>query len=90
VFAPSGLHVPRHRASALNLVVAATILWNTVYLDRAVEELRNQGMDISEEFLEHLSPLGWEHVVLTGDYVWDLRQGTTLDRLRPLRKKPSL
>lgn len=80
----------RHRASALNLVVAAIILWNTVYLARAVEELRNQGMAIPEELLEHLSPLGWEHVVLTGDYVWDLRQGTTLDRLRPLRKKPSL
>lgn len=42
----------RHRASALNLVVAAIILWNTVYLARAVEELRNQGMDITEELLD--------------------------------------
>lgn len=70
------------------MIVSAIITWNTVYLARAIEELRNQGMEIPEELLPHLSPLGWEHVILTGDYVWDLRQGTTMDRLRPLRKKP--
>jgi TnpA family transposase len=30
----------RYRASGLNLVVAAIILWNTVYLQRAIEHLR--------------------------------------------------
>jgi TnpA family transposase len=30
----------RYRASGLNLVVAAIVLWNTVYLERAVESLR--------------------------------------------------
>src|SRR5579883_1322513 len=34
----------------------------------------------------HLSPLGWEHINLTGDYLWDLRQTTTLQRLRTLRR----
>jgi TnpA family transposase len=29
----------RHRASGLNLVVAAITLWNTVYLERATEQL---------------------------------------------------
>ena len=32
----------RYRASGLNLVVAAIILWNTVYLGRAVDELRSR------------------------------------------------
>jgi hypothetical protein len=32
----------RYRASGLNLAVAAIILWNTVYLSRAVAELRSQ------------------------------------------------
>ena len=27
-----------------------------------------------------LSPLGWEHINLTGDYVWDLRQTTSFQR----------
>lgn len=30
----------RYRASGLNLVVAAIVLWNTVYLERAIQALR--------------------------------------------------
>ena len=33
----------RHRASGLNLLVAAIILWNTTYLQRAIDHLRDQG-----------------------------------------------
>ena len=33
----------RHRASGLNLLVAAIILWNTTYLQRGVDHLRIQG-----------------------------------------------
>lgn len=76
----------QNKASALNLMVAAIILWNTVYLNRAVQTLADQGTPIPEECLPHVSPLGWEHINFTGDYVWNLRQRTTLERLRPLRK----
>jgi TnpA family transposase len=31
----------RYRASGLNLVVAAIILWNTVYLERAIHALKS-------------------------------------------------
>jgi len=58
----------RYRASGLNLVVSAIILWNTVYMERAVQALREDGRDIDETLLRHLSPLGWEHINLTGDY----------------------
>lgn len=60
----------RYRASGLNLVVAAIILWNTEYISQAVETLRNRGEIIDEALLNHLSPLGWEHINLTGDYIW--------------------
>jgi TnpA family transposase len=60
-----------YRASGLNLVIAAIVLWNTVYLEKAVDYLKQQGIDIPEEHLQHLSPLGWEHINLTGDYVWN-------------------
>jgi TnpA family transposase len=60
----------RYRASGLNLVVAAIVLWNTVYLGRVVQALREQGQVIDEDLLQHLSPLGWEHINLTGDYSW--------------------
>lgn len=60
----------RHRASGLTLVTAAVTLCNTVYLDRAVRHLRGNGIDVPDELLAHAAPLGWEHVGLTGDYLW--------------------
>ncbi len=57
----------QHRASGLNLLVTAIILWNTRYLERAIATLR-QVEDVPDQLLAHLSPLGWEHVNLTGDY----------------------
>lgn len=78
----------RYRATGLNLVIAAIILWNTVYLGRAIAALRARGQVIDEALLQHLSPLGWEHINLTGDYTW--RPSDTLegDGYRPLRLAP--
>ena len=55
----------RYRASGLNLIVAAIILWNTAYLERAIAALKGHGIAIDDEALAHLSPIGWEHVNLT-------------------------
>jgi hypothetical protein len=79
----------QHRASGLNLLVTAIILWNTRYLERAVAELR-QVEEIPDHLLAHLSPLGWEHVNLTGDYIWDATRNVSenTDGLRPLRAIP--
>jgi TnpA family transposase len=76
----------QHRVSGLNLLVTAIILWNTRYLERAVAALR-QVEDIPDHLLAHLSPLGWEHVNLTGDYVWAAAEQMTEkhDGFRPLR-----
>ena len=63
----------QHRASGLNLIVTAIILWNTRYLERAVATLR-QTENVPRHLLAHLSPLGWEHINLTGDYIWIARQ----------------
>jgi TnpA family transposase len=79
----------QHRASGLNLLVTAIILWNTRYLERAVATLR-QTENVPGHLLAHLSPLGWEHVNLTGDYVWKGPHETSenTDGLRPLRTLP--
>jgi TnpA family transposase len=76
----------QHRASGLNLLVTAIILWNTRYLERAVAALR-QVEDVPQHLLAYLSPLGWEHVNLTGDYVWAAADQMTEnpDGFRPLR-----
>lgn len=75
----------RYRASGLNLVVTAIILWNTVYLERAIQALRDSGQDIDEKLLPHLSPLGWEHINLTGDYIWQQNKQVEQGKFRPLR-----
>ena len=75
----------RYRASGLNLIVAAIILWNTVYLERAVAALREHGIAIDDEALAHLSPIGWEHVNLTGDYTWQATGRLRRGAFRPLR-----
>ena len=79
----------QHRACGLNLLVTAIILWNTRYLERSVTALR-QTEDVPDHLLAHLSPLGWEHVNLTGDYVWRAQQSMSenTDGLRPLRPAP--
>ena len=43
------------------------------------------GKDADDRLVPHLSPLGWEHITLTGDYVW--RQGRKIKqgKFRPLR-----
>ena len=36
----------RYRACGLNLVTAAIVLWNTVYLERAIQALREHGQAV--------------------------------------------
>lgn len=59
------------RASGLNLVVSAIVHWNTVYIERAVAHLRSAPRQIPDHLLKHISPLSWEHINLTGIYIWD-------------------
>jgi TnpA family transposase len=75
----------RYRASGLNLVVAAIVLWNTVDLERTVQALRDSGKTVDDRLLPHLSPLGWEHINLTGDYIWQQSNRVEQGNFRPLR-----
>jgi hypothetical protein len=79
----------RHRASGLNLVVAAITLWNTVYLERATEQMaKSRQFDLGP--LQHVSPLGWEHINLTGDYTWHTNKRVAEGGFRPLRSSGNL
>ncbi len=74
-----------YRASGLTLLTAAISLWNTVYMERAVDALKRKGMKINAQLLSHLSPLGWEHINLTGDYIWKNNRIPTSGKFRRLR-----
>ena len=72
---------------ALNLVVAAIILWNTAYLDRALQLLQEEGIAIPEDMPPHISPLGWEHITITGTYHWRSGVDRAWGRFQPLRRE---
>ena len=59
-----------YRVAGLNLLAAIIIYWNTLKLGEAVFARRKAGLEIPAEFLAHISPLGWEHINLTGEYRW--------------------
>jgi hypothetical protein len=61
------------------------VLWNTVYLERATNNLSDRDQGVDEGLLQHLSPLGWEHINLTGDYTWRSTAKMGTGKLRPLR-----
>ena len=80
-----GFEQQRYRASGLNLVTAAIVLWNTVYLERVVNALRGHDQGIDDTLLQYLSALGWEHINLTGDYLWRSSTKVGAGKFRPLR-----
>uniref|UniRef100_UPI0035255471 Tn3 family transposase n=1 Tax=Proteus mirabilis TaxID=584 RepID=UPI0035255471 len=63
----------------------AVVLWNTVYLERAAHALRGNGHAVDDALLQYLSPLGWEHINLTGDYLWRSSAKIGAGKFRPLR-----
>ena len=59
-----------YRIAGLNLLAAIVIYWNTHHLHDAVDQRRRAGLDVPPELLAHISPLGWAHILLTGEYRW--------------------
>lgn len=72
------------RASALNIIINAISIWNTLYLTKAVE-YQKRSDSFNEELLHHMSPLGWEHINLLGEIHFNLEKMISLDSLRPLK-----
>lgn len=76
------------RAMALNLVIAAITFWNTIYMGKAASHLAQNSPLYDAKLLPHTSPLGWEHVILSGDFDW--HSGTAERKIaRPLNIRPA-
>ena len=71
--------------SALGLVVNIIVLWNTLYMDAALNRLRAEGHDVRDEDVARLSPLGFEHINMLGRYAFTLPDAVARGELRPLR-----
>jgi hypothetical protein len=64
-------------------------LWNTVYLERAINALRERGA-VNDALLGHIAPLGWNHIGLTGDYNWHANKRVAKRGFRLLRRVRSM
>lgn len=72
------------RASALNILINAISIWNTVYLEKAVEyQKKHKGID--ENLLKHISPLNWTHINFLGEYSFQSNMALGINEYRPLK-----
>lgn len=59
-----------YRLAGLNLLAAIIVYWNTAKLGEVIATLEQAGAPPDSALLAHVSPLGWEHINLTGEYRW--------------------
>ncbi|MCM3598131.1 hypothetical protein M4D55_20420 [Metabacillus idriensis] len=57
-------------------------VWNTVYLTEAIK-IKAKGL-LKEELLPYIPPLGWEYIILLGEYRFDLKKAPNSNELHPL------
>ncbi|MCC3160156.1 Tn3 family transposase [Hymenobacter sp. 15J16-1T3B] len=75
---------------ALGLVVNALVLWNTRYLQQALEHHQAVVEPPEPGDVARLSPLLHEHINMLGRYDFTLPEGIAAGELRPLRDPTSL
>jgi hypothetical protein len=68
--ADRGQDAQQFRASGLNLAIAVIVYWNSIYMTDALDHMRGLGRTVSDELLAHTSPLMWEHIGFSGDFLW--------------------
>ena len=80
----------QHRASGLALVTAAIALWNTTYLDRAIQLLRREGHLLPDELLARCTWRRSDGSTSTspGITFWGTDASIGPDGFRPLRHVP--
>ncbi|HFY4485364.1 TPA: Tn3 family transposase, partial [Salmonella enterica subsp. enterica serovar Typhimurium] len=61
------------------------LIANFATVPRAAHALRGNGHAVDDSLLQYLSPLGWEHINLTGDYLWRSSAKIGAGKFRPLR-----
>lgn len=78
-----------NQAACLNLVVNAVTVWNTVYMQAVLEQLKSEGYEINDDDIRHLSPARSEHINMYGKYYFNVEEGLRRKTLRELRKPES-
>jgi TnpA family transposase len=59
----------RHTSSCLTLIMACIIYWQAKEINRVLLEKDPEGAGVDLSLMEHISPIGWENIILYGEYV---------------------
>jgi hypothetical protein len=70
---PRGCTSQLNRATYLRLLLNVIAVWNTRYMQAALDHLRTMGYPVLERDLEHLSPILSGHINLHGSHHFDLQ-----------------
>ena len=70
---------------ALGLVVNVIILWNTLSINAALDQLAAEGHQLDPDYVARLSPLVFSHINLLGRYAFAVPEAVSRGELRPLR-----
>ena len=65
----------------LNMIV----LWNTIYMEAILKQLRTDGYPVTDEDAARLSPLLHEHINMLGRYSFLVPESVAKGELRALR-----
>ena len=65
----------------LNVIV----LWNTIYVDAILAQLRLEGLSVKDDDVARISPLIHEHINMLGRYSFAMPESVINGNLRPLR-----
>lgn len=69
---------------ALGLVTNVVVLWNTLYMNAALDHLRSEGMDVRPEDVRKLKPFLHRHINVLGRYNFNTSEAIQDGNLRPL------
>ena len=78
-----------NQVGCLNLVTNAIIVWNTVYIDQVIQQLRQEGHSIGDEDLKYIWPTRHTHINVYGQYHFDKKRLRKKHPLRDLRNPSS-
>jgi Tn3 transposase DDE domain len=66
-------------------VTNAAVLWTTIYLGDALDALRTEGIDVSDDAIAHLMSAQHDHINFDGTYSFDIDAELRRQGRRPLR-----
>jgi TnpA family transposase len=70
---------------ALGLVLNMIVLWNTLYMQAVLNQLRTNGEPVNDADVARLTPLLHEHINMLGRYSFSMPEAVAKGELRPLR-----